>query len=529
MFILQDIGYRHPNRDILFRHINLSINRQDKIALIGNNGVGKSTLLQIMAGELQPFEGSVKAESKAYYILQIYGQYNEYTVAEALQVVDKLNALKAISEGDVNEAHFTTLNDDWDIEDRCNKALARWGLTELDLRRKMGTLSGGQKTKAFLAGIAIHEPEIVLMDEPSNHLDAGSRALLYDYIQSADSALVVVSHDRALLNLLDTVCELSKNGLTTYGGNYGFYTEQKAIETAALNDDVQYKEKALRKARETERDAAERQQKLDARGRKKQDIAGMPTIMMHTMRNNAENSTARMKEVHAEKTGVIAKELNELRKELPDKDKMKMGFDASDLHRGKLLIDTRNINFGYDGRILWSEALSFQIFSGQRLAIAGANGSGKTTLIKLMLGELQPSCGIIQVADFKAVYIDQEYSLINNELSVYEQAQQYNVDNQQEHELKSKLTHFLFTKAYWDKSCAALSGGEKMRLMLCCLALSNKAPDIIIVDEPTNNLDIQNVDILTAAINEYKGTLIVVSHDGWFLKEINVRDTITLI
>jgi ATPase subunit of ABC transporter with duplicated ATPase domains len=393
----------------------------------------------------------------------------------------------------------------------------------------MATLSGGQKTKVFLAGISIHQPEIVLMDEPSNHLDMLSRSMLYDYIRSTSHTIVVVSHDRTLLNLLDTaVYELSARGIAAYGGNYDFYVAQKELESEALNQDLKSKEKAFRKARETEREALERQQKLDARGKKKQEKAGLPTILMNTFRNSAEKTSSRTKNAHAEKVDAISQDLHQLRKEMPDVDKMKMGFDPSALHKGKILISAKDLNFRYNGQLLWKQSLSFQITSGERMALKGVNGSGKTTLIRMLLGELQPFTGTIENAGVKAIYIDQDYSLINNRLKVYEQAQLFNTGALQEHEIKIRLNRFLFTRAYWDKPCQALSGGEKMRLMLCCLTISNQAPDMIILDEPTNNLDIQNVEILTAAINDYKGTLIVVSHDEYFLDQINVKAAIVL-
>lgn len=528
MLILQDITYIHPNRDLLFADINLIINKQEKIALIGNNGVGKSTLLKILAGNLLPTNGLVKAGSKPYYVPQIFGQYNNYSVAQALQVEDKLNALKEILDGNVTDENMTLLDDDWAIEERCKEAFAHWKLEELDLAQKMETLSGGQKTKVFLAGINIHRPEIVLLDEPSNHLDQFSRNILYNYIKHTTNTLMVVSHDRALLNLLNTVCELSKRGITIYGGNYDFYAEQKSIENDALNQDLKSKEKALRKAKETEKESMERQQKLDARGKKKQEKAGVPTIFMKTLKNNAEKSTSRMKGVHAEKVGVISQELSQLRKELPDIDKMKMDFDDSGLHKGKILITAKDVNFGYGNQLLWKHALNFQITSGERIVVKGLNGSGKTTLIKMILGGLEPRLGTIDRAGVNAIYIDQDYSLIDNKLNVYEQAQQYNSGVLQEHDIKIRLNRFLFTKEYWDKPCKALSGGEKMRLMLCTLTINNQAPDIIVLDEPTNNLDIQNIEILTTAINQYKGTLIVVSHDEYFLKQINVKHSMML-
>ncbi|WP_207509322.1 ribosomal protection-like ABC-F family protein [Telluribacter humicola] len=528
MIHIQNLTYIHPNQDVLFDNIHLTLNRHDKAALIGNNGTGKSTLLRIIAGVLPPSGGVARVEATPYYVPQLFGQYNGLTVAQALRVEEPLQALKEILAGNVTEENLTLLNDDWTIEERCQEALQYWQLDELDLTQPMALLSGGQKTKVFLAGISIHQPELVLLDEPSNHLDVAGRQLLYDSVRNSTSTLLVVSHDRTLLNELDTVLELSKQGVTVYGGNYDFFQEQKRIESQALNEDVHSREKALRKAREVARETAERQQKLDARGRKKQEKAGVPTIMMNTLRNNAEKSTSRLKNVHAEKVGTIAQELHELRKELPDVDKMRFGFDHSTLHRGKVLVTAEGINHRYSEQPLWQQELSFQIMSGERIALKGLNGSGKTTLIRIILGGLEPTLGTILRAESKAVYIDQDYSLIHNGLSVYEQAQQFNYLSLQEHEVKIRLNRFLFSKDEWDKLCSALSGGERMRLMLCCLTISSQAPDLIILDEPTNNLDIQNIEILTAAINEYQGTLLVVSHDRSFLEQVRIERVLEL-
>src|SRR3954470_8613691 len=184
MLVLQDVSYLHPNKDLLFDHINLSIARHQKVALIGNNGVGKTTLLKIVGGLLQPSSGLLKVDARPYFVPQIFGQYNHLTVAQALQVEDKLNALKEILNGNVTERHIRLLDDDWGIEERCNEALHYWQLEGLDLTQKLETLSGGQKTKIFLAGILIHQPELVLLDEPSNHLDTAGRKLLYEFVQS---------------------------------------------------------------------------------------------------------------------------------------------------------------------------------------------------------------------------------------------------------------------------------------------------------------------------------------------------------
>lgn len=528
MLFLQQVAYSHPGKDVLFTDIHISLSKSDKIALIGNNGSGKSTLLQLMAGLLTPAAGLVKTDTVPYYVPQLFEQWADRTVAETLRVDHKLNALEQVLAGHVTDENLALLEDDWTIEERCREALSHWGLEQLELSRKMNTLSGGQKTKVFLAGIRIHAPSIVLLDEPSNHLDQASRQLLYTYIRSATHTVIVVSHDRELLRIPDTVYELSHRGLTVYGGNYDFYLEQQSIEKAARVQELKSREKALRKAKETERESIERQQKLDARGRKKQEKAGLPTISMNTFRNNAEKSTSRIKATHAGKVNELLQELEQLRSAQPGIDTMKINLDNPDLHAGKILVTASHINHRYNEQQLWQEPQSFQITSGERIAIKGANGTGKTSLLRMMLGQLAPATGTIERAAVHSMYIDQDYSLIDGMLSVYEQAARFNTGSLQEHEIKIRLNRYLFTKEDWDKKCGSLSGGEKMRLLLCCLTISEQAPGIIVLDEPTNNLDIQNIEILTAAMNMYTGTLLIVSHDQQFLEQVQVNRFIEL-
>lgn len=528
MLILQNFSYSHPDKEILFTDLQLSISAGDKIALIGANGSGKSTLLKLIAGELPVTDGTMQLAEKPYFVPQIFGQFNHLRIAEALQIDVKLKALHAILEGDTSDQNLQLLNDDWTIEERCAEALRYWQLNELDLNQHMSALSGGQKTKVFLAGIDIHQPSFVLLDEPSNHLDTASRELLYHYIRSSKATMLIVSHDRTLLNLISTVAVLSKKGIGMYGGNYDFYLEQKELETEALQEDVRSKEKALRKAKEKERESIERQQKLNARGKTKKEKAGIPTIAMNTLRNNAEKSTAKLKSAHNEKIGSIKNELQHLRNELPDLSQMRFGFDDSALHKGKRLFEATAINFRYNKKLVWKEDLDVLISSGERIALRGVNGSGKTTLLKMILGEFEVVTGSVYNSILHPVYIDQDYSLINNRLTVYQQVQQYNTLLLLEHEVKSRLNRFLFDKDDWDKPCGNLSGGERMRLMLCCLTVRFQFPDMIVLDEPTNNLDLQSIAILTSALKQYKGTLLVVSHDEYFLKEINTERMIML-
>ncbi len=525
---IQQISYIHPDNVVLFSDVTCTVSRGEKIALVGLNGSGKSTLLRIMAGGEQPTEGSVTCLSQPYYVPQHFGQYDTLTVAGALGIQEKLDALHAILNGDASEENFTRLNDDWTIEERSLAALSEWRLEHITLTQEIATLSGGEKTKVFLSGLQIHTPDIILMDEPTNHLDSDSRQRLYNWIESTNATLLVVSHDVTLLRLLPVTYELNADGITVYGGNYDFYKEQKTLHLQALQDNLEEQEKALRLARKTAREAAERKQKHEARGKKLNEKKGVGKMAMDTLQDKAEKSASRLKDVHAEKTAGITQRISELRSILPDSRAMKVDFNASSLHTGKILVKADGINYGYQDTPLWPVPLSFTIRSGDRMVIRGRNGSGKTTLIKLITGLLPPIAGHIEKAEFSHLYIDQDYSLIRNELTVYEQAETFNSRLFQEHEVKMMLSRYLFLADAWDTPCAKLSGGEKMRLVFCCLMIGNQTPDLFILDEPTNNLDIQSVEIITQVIREYKGTVLAVSHDRYFMEEIGVDKEIAL-
>jgi len=526
--IVKQISYIHPDREPLFENISFSVSRGQKISLIGNNGSGKSTLLRIIARDLQSSGGEIIYQDKPYYIPQHFGQYDLLTVSEALQIDKKLLALHAILGGDASADNFTVLNDDWDIEERALSALSKWGLSHIGLSQRMDSLSGGEKTKAFLAGINIHSPNNILLDEPSNHLDKKSRKQLYELITNTNATLIVVSHDRTLLNLLDLTYELTGNAIEIYGGNYEFYKTQKDEKLEALQAQLDEKQKELRKARNIARETAERKQKRDVRGKKNIEKKGIPRIMLNTIRNRAESSAAKLRETHSNKMDGITDDMKHLRKQLPAQKELKIDFEDTSLHTGKILIIARGINFGYTKQLLWKEPIEFEIRSGDKIVISGQNGTGKTTLLKLIFGKLEPTQGQIVRADFRYLYIDQDYSIINNELTVFEQLQQFNTRHLTDDELRVLLHRFLFTHNTWNKPCDKLSGGEKMRLVFCCMQADDNAPDMFILDEPTNNLDIQSLEIVTNTIKEYKGTLLIISHDAYFIEEVGMTKEIEL-
>jgi len=526
--LIKQLSYIHPNREILFQNINLSISSGEKGSLIGNNGSGKSTLLQVLAGKMDISSGEILLSEKPYFVPQHLGQYDNCSIAQVLGIEEKIRAFHRILEGNSSIEDFTLLDDDWNIEERVFSALNTWNLSHLDIFQSMQNLSGGEKTKIFLSGIAIHSPSIILFDEPSNHLDRKSRVQLYDFIQNNTSTMLVVSHDRTLLNLLPHTYELTKNGIQSYGGNYEFYKLKKEENLEALQNQISEKEKELRKSKKTAIDAMERQQKQNSRGEKLNLKKGIPRIAMDTFKDQAERSTSKLKGIHADKISDISENLSNLRNQLSRTNGLKLNFEKTNLHQGKILVDAKEINFGYGNSFLWTHPLSFQIRSGDRKVISGQNGCGKSTLIKIITGQINPQIGAFNRTNFKFIYVDQDYSIIDNHLSIYEQIQVFNSRKLLEHEIKMLLNRFLFPKETWDKRNENLSGGEKMRLLLCCLQTSNNMPDIFILDEPTNNLDIQSLEILTQTIKDYQGTILLISHDEYFVAEMNINSFIAL-
>lgn len=539
---IQQISYIHPDKEVLFSDLNFAISKGQKLGLVGNNGCGKSTLLQIIAGQLSPSSGVIVRPDDLYYIPQHFGQYDSLTIAQALRIERKQQALHAILSGDASNENFVILDDDWNIEERSIAALDLWGLGQFTLSYPMNLLSGGEKTRVFLAGMDIHHPSVILMDEPTNHLDSSGRQRLYDWVEKCRSTLLVVSHDRTLLNLLPEICELEKCQINYYGGNYEFYKEQKTLMQEALQQRIEEKEKALRIARKVARETVERRDKQNVRGEKNNIKKGVPRIVLNALQGKSEKSTSKLNSTHQEKAEKLTSERNQLRSSLSPTATLKTDFNSSSLHTGKILVIAKEINFGYHPNSdsndiqdnsdfkqqLWQTPISFQLKSGDRLRIEGANGSGKTTLLKLITGQLQPQEGNLTRMEFTYVYLNQEYSIIDDRNSIQDQAYAFNNRNLPEHEIKIILNRYLFPASEWDKSCRKLSGGEKMRLAFCCLMISNNTPDMFILDEPTNNLDIQSIEIITATIKNYTGTVIAISHDDYFIQEISIKQRILL-
>jgi ATPase subunit of ABC transporter with duplicated ATPase domains len=526
---IQHLEYYLPNGVPVFNDLHLSVQKAQKAALTGSNGAGKTTLLKMIAGHETQYTGEIIIDGTLYFVPQHYGHFDGLTVAAALGIEPIIQALRAVENGATGQHYYDLLEHNWDITARCEQAFRSWGITGISLTQPVGELSGGMKTRLFLSGMDICEPGNVLLDEPTNHLDRKARQRLYEWIEHSSCTLLITSHDRQLLQLCEPVLELSSGNITVYGGSYDLYKEQKDLATAAQEHRLAYHEKMLKEARKKKQQALERKQRSDARAEKKSNNSSEPKILMNSRRNSAEASTSALKLVHEAKLGKLRDSLQQAAEIVQMQRIMKAYFEQPVMPAGKTLIQATGLNYSYgNGHMLWQKPLGFTIRSGDRLAITGDNGTGKTTLLNLLQGTIQPSGGSLQSGNFKQLLLDQDYRLIDRGKTVLEQVLHFNESKLEPSTVHTLMAGFLFMPESWNKTCSVLSGGEMLRLALCCMVLQNRAPDIIFLDEPVNNLDLENINMLAKIFLEYNGTLVVVSHDDNFLSDIAIADTIQL-
>jgi len=346
-------------------------------------------------------------------------------------------------------------------------------------------------------------------------------------ILQSKSTMLIVSHDRTLLNLMNKTLELSEKGIEVFGGNFDFYQQKKMEKVSALRARLNEQSKALKAYEKKATDMTDQRTQQELKGRSAGLSNSIPRIIAGGLKNKAERSTARMLNAHEEKITTLLHSIETTKAKIQEYETLKIDIMTPALMPGELLIDMAGINFKYSDRFLWN-SLSFQIKSGERVQIEGGNGSGKTTLLKIITRELPPFEGSYNSAVFSHFYLDQNYSMIDPALTVYEQIQAHNKRGLDEDELTELLVHAQFNPATFDKKCTGLSGGERMKLSLSCLLVSNQAPDLLILDEPTNNLDVQSLEVLTLAVKNFGGTLLVISHDDYFIREIGIDYSISL-
>ncbi len=506
MLRLEHISKIYPTGEVL-KDINWEVKPGDRIGLVGVNGAGKSTQLKIIAGEVEPTSGEVirPASLRISYLTQEFDVDPNRTVrdefwrafAEASRIHDALHHVQhemqtadpdtldqLIHQLDRLQRQFEAL-DGYGLDARIEKILPELDFTSEDGDRPVSAFSGGWQMRMSLGKILLQEPDILLLDEPTNHLDLETIEWLENYLRGVDTPMVIVSHDRAFLDRLCTQIVETERGIsTTYLGNYSSYLEQKAeLRTVQLS-------------------AYERQQK---------ELEKQQAFVDRFRASATRSTQAKSREKQLEKIDRI---------EAPETNVKTLKFRFPPAPRsGRQVVEIKNLTHVYDEKILFLGA-SLEIERGDRIAFLGPNGCGKSTLLRLIMGLEQPTEGTVHLGEHQVIpsYFEQNQAEALDLAKTVMDTIHDEVPDWKNEEVRTLLGRFLFSGDMVLKQVGALSGGEKARLALAKMLL--RPANLLILDEPTNHLDIPAKEMLEAALQDYDGTAIVVSHDRYFISQV---------
>ena len=494
----------------ILKDASFHIEEREKAALIGNNGAGKTTLLRIIMGEISSDSGNVvlAKDKQMGYLAQYQDIHGHRTIYEELlttkqHIIDMEEKMRSIElemkhvQGQELERlmnTYTRLTHEFELENgyayksELTGVLKGLGFTEEDFDKEIETLSGGQKTRVALGKLLISQPDILLLDEPTNHLDMESIAWLETYLLNYPGAVFIVSHDRYFLDKVVTkVVEIEAGQVTSFQGNYSAYAEKKA----QLRD-AQYK----------------------AYLNQQREIKHQEAVIVKLKSFNREKSIRR-----AESREKMLNKIQRIDKPVEIQTQMRLSLEPRFVS-GNDVLTVEDLSKSFPGQTLFTH-ISFQIKRGERIALIGNNGTGKTTMLKILNNLLPADSGSFSLGSKVQIgYYDQEHHVLHTEKTIFQEISD-TYPSLTETEIRNMLAAFLFTGDDVFKEISALSGGERGRVALAKLMLSEA--NFLILDEPTNHLDIASKEILEEALNSYTGTVLYVSHDRYFINQTATR------
>lgn len=494
--VISNLSFAYGDRPLL-SNISLVLSAR-RTGIIGRNGSGKTTLLRLIVGELSPMQGRVTAPSAAR-LSQDLLQHGDTTVAELLGVAEPLAALRRIEAGSVDAADYELVSGRWDLESRANALLAARvpSLTSPGaLERASETLSGGELIQVAMAGLELADARLALLDEPTNNLDRAARAALLDVVRAWRGQLILVSHDTELLDQMDEIVELHDAGAEVFGGNYTAFLFNRRLRDAAAERDVREASAKLRAERRNMNHMAT----ATARATRQSSARFGPGKSHPSDPTEKRAALAR----RANRVAASARKVREAREQLAEAESRLRSDDAIripmiDLARAK-------------GRRLAELVTADQripILGGDRVGITGAIGSGKSTMLRLAR----------DTATGRVGYLDQRLTLPS--ATVFDAV--HGSSPRPPQDTHALLARFLLRGPMLSRPVNTLSGGERFRVALATILLADPPPELLILDEPTNNLDRESVAQLTQALLVYPGAIVVVSHDEHFLAELDLH------
>ena len=508
MIRLDNISKQNGHQ-ILFIEASAALQRGEKVGLVGPNGAGKTTLFRMITGRELPDEGQVSVDrgvTIGYFSQDVGEMSGRSAVSEvmdgagpvsavatelkeleaAMADPDRADEMDSIIERYGEVQHRFEELDGYALEGRAREVLAGLSFSQEMMDGDVGALSGGWKMRVALARILLMRPDAMLLDEPSNHLDLESLIWLEEFLKGYEGVLLMTSHDREFMNRIVTkVVEIDGGGLTSYSGNYEFYEQQRAL--------------------------SEKQQQ--AQFERQQAMLAKEIKFIERFKARAS---------HAAQVQSRVKKLDKIERVEPPKRRQTVAFDFLPAPRsGEDVVSLKNVHKGYGSRSIY-EGLDFQIRRRERWCVMGINGAGKSTLLKLVTGSAEPDDGTVAVGgSVKMGYFAQHaMDLLDGERTVFEELE-YSFPQAGQGSLRALAGCFGFSGDDVEKKCRVLSGGEKARLVMAKMLFD--PPNFLVLDEPTNHLDMATKEMLIAALSQYEGTMLFVSHDRHFLAALSNR------
>lgn len=520
--------YSIPNTAIQFDDLNLSFEKKH-YGLVGDNGVGKTTLLKLLSGALNPHAGHVFLNGTLAYCPQtMSSEMKTLFVSEILGIHEKWQAFHRLQKGEMLENDLDIIEDDWTLETEINCLFHRLDLPLYLLNMHFNALSCGQKTKILLAKSMRENADFVLLDEPTNNLDSVSKNILMEWIHAAQSGFIIVSHDRALLNSMDEIVELTPKGIQWFGGNYDFYETQKALMQASLEQQIFDAQKELAQVSRATQSTRERHEQRYKKGRDDHRSGRQPDRKLAgAMKNKSGQTLGRQTLIKHQRIQQATEILQTSKSQLEVKESIHADLSATTIPIQKQVLNIQDLTFAYPNHEALFRHFNLSITGPERIALVGKNGCGKSTLIKLIYGQLKPQQGNIQNGVSCIRILDQSCDFLNPLLNLIENFQEMN-PNTTKQEAYAALASVQFRNIQAEKLVGHLSGGERIRAGLAISLLSRKPPELIILDEPTNHLDLRSIKAIEETITNYQGAMIVISHDDIFMDNIHITRRISL-
>jgi len=516
---LEGVSYVLPNGETLFSDLNESFD-QRRTGLVGRNGSGKTVLARILSGQLQPTAGRCTRAGSVHYLAQHVSPPRDAAVADLTGVRGALDAIKRIEAGSSRQADFDAIGDQWDIAHQLRHALEQQGLSHLDAGTSVGALSGGELMRVALIGAQLSRADFLILDEPSNHLDQTSRLSLIEWLQGWHGGLLVISHDRQLLACQERIVELSSLGLHSYGGNYDLYARCKTQEQQNALADLDRARLDRRREEQSMRKQRERQEKRQARGTRCGEQANQAKILLDRQKERSEQSMGKLRRQQAGAQLALAQRVRDAAALVADDPQIHLhaSVDTGVAHRHVAELDqvelpcvppaTRRINLLVRGQ--------------QRIGVLGPNGCGKSTLLRLIAGRIAPLAGVCRLTD-RMAYLDQRLDVLDPRRPVLEQMQGPH-HTLSEGDLRMRLAQLGLDAQRVAAPSGSLSGGERLKAALACVLYADTPPHLLMLDEPSNHLDLPSLQALERLLSNYQGALLVASHDHTFLAELRLTE-----